>query len=119
MQMLLSTRTLARFVLACFLLALGVAVASPAVSPKWLQLVCSAGGAVQLVALDGDNSIPGASVAGDCPLCIVVGAPPPLRVPLAVAPTVPALAPLAAVDRPRVAARTAPPLPARGPPAIA
>ena len=118
MQTLRSTRTLARFVLACFLLALGVAVASPVVSPKPLQLVCSSSGAVQLVALDGDDSTTGAGAMLDCPLCIVAGAPPP-RVPLTAVAPVADMAPLAVVVRMRVAIRTAPPLPARGPPAIA
>lgn len=117
MQSLRSTRNLARLVLACFLLALGVAVASPLVSPQSLQLVCSAGGVVQFVALDGDGSVPGASTPGHCPLCIVAGAPPSC-VPLAVAAMVPAQAALAMSVRSRIATRSAPPLPARGPPAI-
>lgn len=118
MQTLRSTRNLARLVLACFLLALGVAVASPMVSPKSLQLVCSAGGAIQLVALDGGDSTPGAVAPGDCPLCIVAGAPPPW-VPLAVVAMVPAEALLVTVPRSRIATRSAPPLPARGPPVSA
>lgn len=124
MQTLRRTRFLARLVLAWFVLALGVAAASPLVNPKAMELICSAAGTVKLVQLGegsgGESSSPG--LAGhllDCPLCLVGshGAPPPTTQ-LSAEP-VPALvyamrAPVSA----HLASRSAAALPARGPPAF-
>jgi len=49
MHCLRSARTVARLVLAWFVLSLGVAVASPMVNPKAMQLICSASGSVKLL----------------------------------------------------------------------
>ncbi len=67
---------LARLVLAGFLLSLGVAVASPVVKPRALEMVCS-GGSYKLVA--GDEAGTGESPSAlDCPLCVTAGLPPAL-----------------------------------------
>ena len=116
MQTLRHARQLTRFVLVWFALALGVAMASPLVSPKSLDLVCSSGGIMKMVASDDGDEAPSSS-AMDCPLCMSVAFPP---APLALqvvkpSPLSHALQPIAAAH---TALATAPPLPSRGPPAL-
>jgi hypothetical protein len=109
---------LARLVLAWFVLSLGVAVASPIVKPQDVLLVCSGSGAMKVLvkADDGSTSEVG-STAMDCPLCASVSAPPP-----AISPRVEPAQPLAYALQPipaaHIAARTAAPLPPRGPPTV-
>jgi hypothetical protein len=116
MQTLRHARQLTRFVLVWFALALGVAMASPLVSPKSIDLVCSSGGVMKLVTSeDGDSTQPSNNL--DCPLCMSVAFPP---APLALqvvkpSPLSHALQPIAAAH---IASATAPPLPSRGPPAL-
>lgn len=115
MQFLRTTKPLARFVLLWFVLSLGVAIASPWVNPKPLQLVCSVAGVAKLVAVSDDGAPAQLAHALDCPLCMGSGAPPP--------PVQGVTAPLRATadgkplfgshHRPRHAAA---PFPARGPP---
>ncbi len=78
MQSLRNARLIARFVLVWFALSIGVAIASPAIQPQKLQLVCSAAGAVKIVADAGDDGT-GTPLPHtlDCPLCAVLSAPPP------------------------------------------
>jgi hypothetical protein len=116
MQTLRQARQLTRFVLVWFALALGVAMASPLVSPKSIDLVCSSGGVMKLVASDDGDEAPSSS-AMDCPLCMSLAFPP---APLALqvvkpSPLSHALQPIAAAH---IASATAPPLPSRGPPAL-
>ncbi|PKO42488.1 MAG: DUF2946 domain-containing protein [Betaproteobacteria bacterium HGW-Betaproteobacteria-3] len=108
---------LARLVLVWFALSIGVAVASPLVSPQGLELICSGSGAMKLLVKTADGATEASSHSLDCPLCASIGAPPP------VARTVAAPDPtLGYVCQPmpaaRIASRTAAPLPARGPPAF-
>jgi len=114
MQFLRRARFLARLVLAWFALALGVAVASPVVKPQAAQLICSGSGAMQIVVPAGDDGQPPSTHTFDCPLCAAVAPPPPLVA------TAAFLQPLGhvlqSVPAARLAARTAAPLPARGPP---
>ncbi|MES2940455.1 MAG: DUF2946 family protein [Pseudomonadota bacterium] len=118
MQRLRNAATLARWVLVWFALSLGVAVASPLVKPQAVDLVCSAGGAIKLV-VKGEMSdgTTAASHTLDCPLCIPLAAPPP-----AAQVVLPAPQPLGRAVQPipaaRIAALTAAPLPARGPPPV-
>ncbi len=117
MHCLRSARTVARLVLAWFVLSLGVAVASPMVNPKAMQLICSASGSVKLLVQSDDGLTEVASHTLDCPLCAASGSPPP-AVRTAAEPVQPlshALRPLPAAH---MAWRTAAPLPARGPPAF-
>lgn len=105
---------LARWVLACFVLAIGVAVASPLVKPQTMELVCSGAGAMKLLIKTDDGGSVGHHTL-HCPLCASLGAPPPqLRV------MAEPYQPLSHVLRPtpaaHIAALTAAPLPARGPP---
>ncbi|BDT70187.1 hypothetical protein os1_43800 [Comamonadaceae bacterium OS-1] len=109
-------RRLARWVLLCFALSLGVAIASPLTHPQAMELVCSSAGSVKLLVTAPDGSTQVVSQMGDCPLCITAGAPPPtaanprLEPPLALSHV---LRSLPAVHAAHAAAA---PLPARGPP---
>ena len=114
MQALRNAAFLARLVLAWFALAIGVAVASPVVKPQSTLLVCS-GGTIKLVALGDDGGQPVTGHTLDCPLCASLAAPPPAQAHLTQAlpqGDVPQSIPAA-----RIAALTAAPPPARGPPA--
>jgi hypothetical protein len=109
--------SLSRFVLVWFALSLGVAIASPWVSPQSVELVCTTGGAMKLISSDAaDDSV--ASVQNmDCALCMpVVFAPTPIAFQfIKPSPLSHALKPIAEAY---VAAVTAPPLPSRGPPSL-
>jgi len=119
MQLLRSSSMLARLVLAWFALTLGVAIASPMVSPQATQLVCSTGMGVKWVALDSDGQAMEAGHASlDCPACLAATLPPPNITPR------PATAlPVPLAQHPfhaaHIAALTGAPLPPRGPPALA
>lgn len=116
MSALRRARLLASFVLAWFALSLGVAVASPLVQPKPMEIVCSAAGASMLVVLTDDGAQAPAAGHLDCPLCLPTGAPPP-ALPLADLPTAQPLGhAVQSIPAARIAAATAAPLPARGPP---
>lgn len=117
MQTLRRLRALACFMLAWFALSIAAATASPLVAPQSVQLICSGAGEVKLLVLTEDGAQEQRSQLLDCPLCVHLGgaAPPPEPPRL-----LPALQPLAHALRPiaaaHIAARTAAPLPARGPP---
>ena len=119
MQYLRHFTLLSRLVLAWFVLSLGVAVASPLVIPKDVHQLClSATGGTQTVDADGENS--GNTHLGSgmhCPLCVPAGAPPPpvIGVEFALQPLSYALQ---GIPSAHVAARTAAPLSARGPPTL-
>jgi hypothetical protein len=107
---------LGRVVLAWFVLSLGVAVASPVVNPRAMELVCSAAGAVKVIVQTDDGAQEMGAFHMDCPLCVLTGAPPPTA-PLADVPTIQPLARVVqSIPAARIAAVTAAPLPARGPP---
>jgi hypothetical protein len=118
MQTLRNFTFLARLVLAWLVLSLGVAVASPIVKPQNVLLVCSGSGAMKIIvtADDGSTSEVG-STAMDCPLCATAGAPPPAFAVQAQPPQPLAYA-LQSIPSAHIAARTAAPLPARGPPTL-
>ena len=110
-------RLLACFLLAWFAVATGVATASPWVHPQAMELICSAAGDVQFIVLGDDGAQQQRGHTFDCPLCVHLGgaAPPPpagMRLPT-LQPLAPALHPIAFAP---IAARSAAPLPARGPP---
>lgn len=116
MQTLRRFRALASFMLVWFAMSIGVATASPFVHPQSAQLVCSASGDIKLLALGDDGTQTQRGHTLDCPLCVHFGsaAPPPapIRLPQALR-LAHALLPIPAAH---IAARTAAPLPARGPP---
>lgn len=107
-----------RLVLAWFVLSLGVAVASPLVSPKDTLVVCTGTGAMKmLVKADDGGTREVAPSVMDCPLCVPASAPPPVaQVPIA--PNSPLAFALLSIPSAHIAARTAAPLPPRGPPIL-
>jgi len=107
---------LTRLVLAWFVLSLGVAVASPIVKPQDILLVCTGSGAMKVLVKAADGSASEvASNSMDCPLCVSLAAPPPVPR-LNAEPAQPLAYALQAIPAAHIAARTAAPLPARGPP---
>ena len=96
--------------------ALGAAAATPLVHPQNLQLVCSSAGVSQFVNVDQDGTAQIGDGLAACPLCIVAGAPPPWQA-LPILGPLPTSAPISIAVHERTPLRSAPPLPARGPPA--
>jgi hypothetical protein len=95
---------------------LGVAVASPIVKPQDILLVCTGSGAMKVLVQSDDGSTTElASNSMDCPLCAPMAAPPPMACTV-VEPTQPLAYALQSIPSAHIAARTAAPLPARGPP---
>jgi hypothetical protein len=116
MQYLRNTTNIIRFVLVWFALSVGVAIASPMVQPKAMDMVCTSTGSMKLVVQgDDDDGAKSASSTLDCPLCANIIAPPSaINTSLTHAsPLSHALLPLVAAH---IASLTAPPLPSRGPP---
>ena len=119
MQTLRNAHHLARFVLVWFALSMGVAIASPLVQPKGMQLVCSAAGAISIQFDQGDGDLTGSQANTlDCPLCAAVGAPPTQISLQALAPMGLTYALQLSAD-PQSTHRAAAPFPPRGPPASA
>jgi hypothetical protein len=105
---------LARWVLVWFIMAMGVAVASPLVQPQSYTLVCSTVGASKLL-VNGDDGAPVMAHTLDCVACLPAMVPPPVAQSGAAAPadlhySVPGF------DTAFQARRHASPVPARGPP---
>jgi hypothetical protein len=115
MQTLRNAHLLARFVLVWFALSLGVAVASPIVNPQNFELICSSAGVMKLVVQtdDGAKAVSGPML--DCPLCATGGAPPP-SFHVKFEPLSPLGHVLQSIPSAIMAALTAAPPPARGPP---
>ena len=108
---------LVRWVLLWFTLSIGVAAASPVVHPQAMELVCSSVGSVKVIVHTDDGAQELGAGHMDCPLCVLSGAPP-----AAPAVSLPVFMPPAHALRPlqsaHIAATTAAPMPARGPPAF-
>lgn len=116
MQILRNFTLIARFVLACMVLSLGVAVASPMVKPQNVLLVCTGSGAMKALVTADDGTVSEVgSTSMDCPLCAATGAPPPVSA-VKLEPLQPLGYALQSIPSAHIAARTAAPLPARGPP---
>lgn len=120
MRALRTFRLLHRLVLAWFVLSLGVAVAAPLLHPVSIEMVCTTAGAVKAIATDADgDAVELGHHTLDCALCFAGGHVPPPEV---VALQLPAPDGLAHAMQPvpaaRIAALTAAPLPARGPPGL-
>lgn len=102
-------------VLAWFMASMGVAIASPLVNPQAIEVICSGAGTIKLLVQTDDGTVEMGAVGMDCPLCSIASAPPPVALA-----TLPLPQPLAhalqPVEAARIAAITAAPLPARGPP---
>jgi hypothetical protein len=115
---------LIRWVLLWFALSLGAAIASPVVHPQAMELVCSATGSVKAIVHTDDGAQELGAGHMDCPLCMLAGAPPatPTLELVCSATGLPVLMPLAHAVPPiaaaHIAAATAAPMPARGPPSL-
>lgn len=108
---------LVRGLLLMFVLSLGVAIASPIVKPQTMELICSGAGVIKAIVHTDDGVQEMGAGHLDCPLCVLGGAPP---IPSTVA--LPMVQPLGhavqSIPAARLAAATAAPLPARGPPSL-
>lgn len=103
------------WVLAWFVASMVVAIASPLVNPQSFEVICSGTGAIKLLVQTDDGTVEMGAMGMDCPLCATPSAPPPTPV-AAVLPPHPLAHALQPVEVARIAAATAAPLPARGPP---
>ena len=110
-----NTPWLARLALLWFAVTLGVAVASPMVSPQEDVMICSAAGMYTLVLQDDGSVSTSPSPGMHCPLCVVGGAP-PAYVQGVVDTAAPLGRMLQSIPAARIAALTAAPPPSRGPP---
>ena len=117
MNALRSSKLIASIVLAWFALFLASAVASPVIKPGGVQMVCSAGGGMKMINVDGHGGEVKASASMDCPLCASVVAPPSRPSSLFIKPSALEHA-LHTIAAAHIAALTAPPLPSRGPPSL-
>jgi len=118
MQTLRNAHLIARFLLVWFALSVGVAVASPLVKPQAMELICSSAGVMKVLFTTDDGGRDAASPALDCPLCAATSAPPPPLARLTAEPLQPLAYRLESIPAAFIAALTAAPLPARGPPAF-
>jgi hypothetical protein len=116
MHTLRNAHLIARCVLVWFALSIGVAIASPLVQPRPMQLVCSASGGLQAITVDANGQAQPAAHTLDCPLCAGVGAPPSMA-PVFFSAAAPRQRTLPAPDGIAFACATTPT--ARGPPAQA
>jgi hypothetical protein len=107
-------RRCARWILVWFALSIGVATASPVLNPQSMELVCSSGGAMKIVVKSGDGTQAVSSHTLDCPMCAPVALPPPVAIHFE--PVQPLAYVLQPIPAAHIAALTAAPLPARGPP---
>ncbi|WP_326541032.1 DUF2946 family protein [Pseudorhodoferax sp.] len=108
---------LVRSVLALFLLSLGMAIASPIVKPQAMELICSSAGLVKAVVHTDDGVQEMGAGHLDCPACVLTGAP-PVSSTAALPPVQPLGHAVQPIPAARIAAATAAPLPARGPPTL-
>lgn len=109
---------MARWVLAWFVLSIGVAVASPVVQPMSMELVCSPTGSVKLMVHTDDGAQEMGAGHLDCALCLPGGAPPPVCLAADLPTPLPLGRALQPIESARIAAATAAPPPARGPPVL-
>ncbi len=116
MQTLRNAHLIARFVLVWFALSIGVAIASPLVKPQAMELICSGAGVMKVQVKTEEGSKNVVSYALDCPLCASISAPPPPPVKLSTEPAQPLAYVMQGIPAAHIAALTAAPLPARGPP---
>ena len=116
MQTLRNAHLLARFVLVWFMLSLGAAVASPIVNPQSSELICSSAGVMKLIVMTDDGGKEVSDSMLDCPLCATGGVPPPPLARASAELAQPLSHVLQTIPSAHIAALTAAPLPARGPP---
>ena len=103
------------WILAWFLISLGVATAAPMVQPRTLEVVCSTAGSLKVLVHTPDGTEPLGATVLDCPLCLVGGAPPYTPMALPSVHSASNATPLFH-SMPHAVAATAAPPPARAPP---
>ena len=103
------------WVLAWFVASIGVSVASPLVHPQSLEVICSGSGAIKWLVQTDDGAVEMGATGMDCPLCATPGAPPPAPA-ASILPRHSLAHAVQPVEAAHIAAATAAPLPARGPP---
>ena len=86
------------------------------VHPQSMELVCSGAGPIKVVVHTEDGARELGASHMDCPLCVLTGAPPPAMVAPAFDLPLPLGRVVQSIPAARLAAATAAPLPARGPP---
>jgi len=112
-----NTPWLAKLALLWFALTLGVAVASPMVSPQQELLICTSTGMAKVV-LAADGTVTTSPVTqAHCPLCISAGVPNNF-VSLVFEPVLPLGRVLQSIPAAHIAALSAAPPPSRGPPSF-
>lgn len=84
-------------------------------APQAFEVICSGAGTIKLLVQTDDGTVEMGAMGMDCPLCSTPSAPPPTPV-AAVLPPHPLAHALQPVEAARIAAATAAPLHARGPP---
>jgi Protein of unknown function (DUF2946) len=118
LQGLRQARHLTRWVLVWFALSLGVAIAAPLLNPQAMELICSSSGVMKVLIKNGDGSTSEAMARmADCPLCATLAGPPPAGQ-SSTEPAQPLAHVLQTIPAAIIAALTAAPPPARGPPAF-
>jgi predicted secreted protein len=117
MQTLRNAHLIARFVLVWFALSIGVAIASPIVKPQAMELICSGAGVMKVLLKTDDGTKEVASHTLDCPLCASLSAPPPVAR-LSAEPVQALAYVMQSIPAAHIAALTAAPPPARGPPSF-
>ena len=111
-------RQLSRLVLVWYVLFVGVSVLAATLQPKTMEVVCSAMGVIKVV-VQGEGEGPLESSGMDCPLCAhaTPALSPPTVAALAHVPDARAFI-VQRLPEALLLARTAPPLPSRGPPVL-
>jgi hypothetical protein len=109
-------RRLARLVLAWYVLFVGVSVLASTLQPKTMEVVCSSMGLMKVV-VQGEGGDAQVRSSMDCPLCAhaTPALPPPTVAALAHVPDARSHI-VQRLPEAVLTARTAPPLPSRGPP---
>jgi hypothetical protein len=118
MRSLTSIKLIARFVLVWFALSVGVAIASPLVNPRPMELICSGAGVMKLQIQTDDDTKSVLSHTLDCPLCVTHLALPTPFVRLTAEPIQPLAYVMQSIPAAHIASLTAIPPPARGPPSF-
>ena len=111
-------RRLARLVLVWYVLFVGVSVMASMLQPKTMEVVCSSMGLMKLV-VQGEGGDAQVRSSMDCPLCAhaTPALPPPTVAALAHVPDARSHI-VQRLPEAVLIARTAPPLPSRGPPVL-
>ena len=109
---------LARLVLAWYVLFVGVSVLASTLQPKTMEVVCSSMGIMKLV-VQGEGGDAQVRSSMDCPLCAhaTLALPPPTVAAMAHMPDARSHI-VQRLPEAVLIARTAPPLPSRGPPEL-